>query len=138
MAMPSRSLVPEIARFNSIAPGHQRHTVRRADFAPAHCLMAAVPNAEDDAPLRRAVHLHAEITAMPSARHIICPDRVFHRSDLTIKRLHVGSHRNRVHQMHRRSISPLLQIEMGAHGGRAIQQQRLQVTSRLSRAVEGF
>src|SRR5438270_78648 len=120
MAMPAGPFVSKIASVNSVALGHQRHAVRRADLAPVHCLMAAVPHAEYNPPLSRAVHLHAEITPMPSARHIVCPNRIFHRSDLTVKSLHVCPGRNWVCQMHRGSIAALLQIEMRALGCRAI------------------
>ena len=75
MTVPAGAFVAKIARENARAFGDQRDAIIRADFVPVHAFAAAVPDAENNPPLRRAVDLHAKVAAMPAARLEIGPQR---------------------------------------------------------------
>ena len=64
---------------------------------------------------------------MPAAGHVVGPERVFQGGDLAIERRHVGPLRHRIDEMHRGGVAPGLEIEVGLFGGRAVEDQRLDV-----------
>jgi hypothetical protein len=71
MTMPTGALVTEIAAAHPGTFGHQCDAIRLADFLPTDCLVPAIPHTENNSALGLAIHLHAEIAAVPATRHVI-------------------------------------------------------------------
>src|SRR6516164_6406494 len=127
VAMAAGPFVAEIAGFDAIAFGDQLHAVFVCDLAAVDGLVAAVPNAEDDAALRGAIDLHAEVAAVPAASHVECPERIFERGDLAIKGGDVGQVLRGIKQVYRSGITARFQIEMRIGGGRAVKNKRFDI-----------
>src|ERR1035437_714852 len=138
MAVTSGAFVAEITRHDTCAFGHKRDPVLVSDLTAVHRLATTVPDAEDDAALSGAVDLHAEIATVPTAGHVVGPERIFQGSDLTIERRHVGPLRHRIGEMHRGGVAPWLKIELSLFRGGALKHQRLNVPHRSARRIEGL
>src|ERR1041385_5671057 len=127
MAMPAGAFVSEIAGINSIAFGDESYFVGGGDFAAVRRFAPAVPNAENDPALGRTIDLHAEIAAMPAARHVKSPQWIFNGRNFAIKSLDVGVALRGIEQMDRSGIAPFFQIEMSALRRRPVEDKRFQV-----------
>src|SRR5262249_44796052 len=82
VAVTAGAFATEVASVPVLAFRYQRAPVFPRPLPAVLWLAAAIPDAEDDPPLHRAVHLHPEVAAVPAARHVISPYRIFQRRDL--------------------------------------------------------
>src|SRR5262245_51485250 len=113
MAVPARAFIAEIPRHHPFTLGYESHTVPNGHLVPVHGFVAAVPDAENDAPFSGAVDLHAEIAPVPAAGHVVGPERVFQAGHLAIERVDPDVLGHGVKQMDGGCIPPGLEIEMG-------------------------
>ena len=107
--MPS---LPKSPADNTFTLGDEPDAIFVGDLAAIDRLAAAVPDAEDDPPLRGTVDLHAEVAAMPAAGHVVRRDRVFQTRSSRSERRNLGVFIHRVHQMHRGGVAAGLEIEV--------------------------
>lgn len=105
---------------------------------PVDRLAAAVPDGEDDPAFGRAVDLHAEIAAVPSAGHVEGGDRLLDRGHLAVERGEVGPGWRGAAQMDRGGIAPFLEIEVGLLNGRSVEKQGVEIARRPILRIEGI
>ena len=125
--MSARAFIAEVATKNIFALSNQCHPISGADFITTHRFIAAIPDRENDASLRWAIHLHTEVAAMPTAGHVIRSHRVFLRACLAIKSSHLHILRLRVAEMNGCRIAPLFLISLNASGGWTIELERYHI-----------
>ena len=137
MTVSAGAFVAEIPGIDPVALAHELHPLLGGDLVAIDRLVAAVPHRKDDAPLGGAVDLHAEVAPVPSAGHVEGGDRFLHGGHLAVEgRDGVGG--SLVAQVDRGGVASLLEVEMSAIGGGAVEDQRLEVAGVPSLRIQGF
>ena len=136
--MPARTFAAEGARFDALALGERLHAVLIGHaLAIVRVLsVAAVPDREDDAALGGRIHLHAEVTARESARHVVSRDRVFDGGHFVVKPCDFRVLRRRIHEMHRGGVAARVEIEVRIRCGGPVEHERVEVAGGLPHGVE--
>ena len=138
MAVPTRAFVSKIATVHACALAHEDDAVGVGHLVAAHPFTAAVPDAEDDAALRGTVDLHAEVTAMPSAGHIVGGDGVLHAGHLAVKGGDVRALGAGIGEMDGGGVAARLEVEVRIVRGHAVEHERREIAEGLARRVQRF
>ena len=76
MAMPARAFVAKVGSNNIWTFLQQLDSIIGSNFAAVYGFIAAIPNRDDDAALRRTVDLYPKVSARKTARLIVGPDGI--------------------------------------------------------------
>ena len=85
MTVAARAFIPEITGKDAVSLAHEFDAIFIGNLASRLRFIAAVPYTEDNPPLSGAINLHAEVTALPAARHVVRPQWILDRGHFTVK-----------------------------------------------------
>ena len=124
VAVPTGAFIAEISAVNSFAFGDESDTVFLSNLLAINGFTAAVPDAEDDTALGRAIDLHSKISTMPAAGHVVGPERIFHPGHFAVEGGDFGASFDGIGKVHRSGIASGLHVEVHVPGGRPIEDER--------------
>ncbi len=112
MTVSPGALVAKAAGEYAVSLFHQAHTIDLGHTIGIGRFSPAIPDAEDDPAFFRAVDLHAEVTSVPAAGHVVGVDGILNGREFSVEGFHLGFLGYRVKQVDRCGIASGLQIEM--------------------------